>query len=157
CPALPLSLVPPVRARRGPLRRDPPRNAGPRGLGRPVTPGRTLPRQTAAAVLAGHGQLPRLRHRRLVRPPRPRPAGPRGGAGDLPAGPTHLRRPRRLLGGAAAPFGAGFPEHGAAVAARRVAVAVGGRVGAERLRGAARAAPPLGVVVPGGDGVRAAR
>src|SRR5207245_393500 len=50
---LPLHVVLPLRAGRGPLRRDPARDAPARRMGGAVSARRTVPRQAAAAVLAG--------------------------------------------------------------------------------------------------------
>ena len=111
----PTPVVPPAGAGRGPLRPDPARDARPRRLGRPAPPGPAVPRQAAAAVLAGHAQLPGS----SACPRRP-PGWCRRWPSTLtilcrlPARPPQPGRAVRLLGRPAADVAPGLHRHGPA-------------------------------------------
>src|SRR5581483_2551223 len=90
--ALSLPLLPPVRARREPLCRDPPRNAAARRMGGALPAERAVSRQAAAVLLAHRGQLLRFRHSRLGGPPGAGPGRSCLLAGGLLPWPAQRRR-----------------------------------------------------------------
>src|SRR5439155_21635653 len=98
---LPEPRVPPARTGRGPIRPDPARDARPRRVGRADAPGRAVPRQAAADVLARRAELPHLRRLAGVGPARARGVRPPDDPGGVPARPAERRRAGGALGGGA--------------------------------------------------------
>src|SRR5205823_6250690 len=134
---LPLHVVLPLRAGRGPLRRDPARDAPARRMGGAVSARRTVPRQAAAAVLAGDAQLPRLRRPRLGCAPGARTGGPCVRAGDVPPGPAEPGRTGRVPRGAGVDADAGLARRRPPLDDGRPLDAVGDAGPVVRLRGGA--------------------